>query len=153
MKTLSFYKPNSYNKGSAIQLQFGLKEDDSGLYVSIIKQASWNNSTKRGSFSENAKDPLKNKKIKLNSTECGAMIRVLNEKIEKWSTVHKSNDKMTSLLFSNYIKDNVKMGHGLNITEKGKESFLIGFNNDESEILKIFLEEYIKFTFEKKNLE
>lgn len=152
MKSISFYKPNSYNKGSAVQLQYGIKESDSGLYVSVIKQYSWSNETKKASFSENAKNPLKNKKIKLNATECGAMIRVLNEKSEKWSTVHKSNDKTTSLMFSIYIKDGIKMGYGLSIMEKGKESFSVGFNNDESEVLKIFFEEYIKFTFLKKDL-
>jgi hypothetical protein len=152
-KSLSFYKPNSSNKGSAAQFQYGAKEGDYGLYVGIVKQAGWNDTSKRGSFSENAKNPLKNKKIKLNSTEASAMCRVLKESVEKWSTVHKSESKTTSLSFSHYIKDGNKLGYGLSVTEKNGETFLLGLTNDEGYLLKTFLDEYIKFSFDKKSLQ
>lgn len=148
-KSISFYKPNSANKGSAAQFQYGAKENDYGLYISIVKQSGWNDSSKRGSFSENAKNPSKNKKIKLNPTEASAMCRVLESLNDKWSTVHKNETKTTSLSFSHYIKDGVKMGYGLSVSEKSAETFLLGLNNDEGFLLKIFLCEYIKFSFKK----
>lgn len=151
-KSLSFYKPNSSNKGSAAQFQYGAKENDYGLYISIVKQAGWNDVSKKGSFSENAKNPLKNKKIKLNSTEASAMCRILQESSEKWSTVHKSELKTTSLSFSHYVKDGSKLGYGLSVSEKNGETFLLGLTNDEGYLLNIFLNEYIKFSFEKKTL-
>lgn len=152
-KSLSFYKPNSSNKGSAAQFQYGLKENDYGLYVSVIKQSGWNESSKRGSFSENAKNPLKNKKIKLNATEASAICRVLKESVDKWSTVHKTESKMTSLSFSHYIKEGNKLGYGFSISEKNGETFLLGLTNDEGYLLKNFLDEYIKFSFNKQSLQ
>lgn len=151
MKSITYYKPNSQNKGSAAQFQFGIKENDYGLYLGIIKQFSWNQNTKRGSFSENSKNPLKNKKIKLNNIEASAMCRVIEGLSTKWSTVHKSESKTTSISFSHYIKDNEKLGYGLSINEKDGEVFMIGFNNDEGYALKEFLKLYILFTFDKNN--
>lgn len=151
MKSISFYKPNSQSKGAAAQFQFGAKEQDFGLYLGIIKQFGWNNESKKGSFSENAKNPLKNKKIKLNNVEASAFCRVLNGSNEKWSTVHKNETKTTSISFSHYIKDGNKLGYGISITEKNGESFMIGLNNDEGYLLKEFLKSYILFTFEKNN--
>jgi hypothetical protein len=152
MKSISYYKPNSQNKGAAAQFQFGIKEDDYGLYLSIVKQSSWNNESKRGSFSENAKNPLKNKKIKFNNTEASAICRVLQSDTDKWSTVHKNESKTTSITVSHYIKDGTKLGYGFSISEKNGESFMIGLNNDEGYLLKQFLHSYILFTFDKKSV-
>lgn len=148
-KSLSFYKPNSYNKGSASQFQFGAKDNDYGLYVSVVKQASWDASSKKGSFSENAKNPQKNKRVKLNAGEAAAICRVVLSETDKWSSVHRSESKITSLQFSHYIKDGVKLGYGFSIAEKDAESFMLSLTNDEGYVLKNFLEEYIKYTFNK----
>lgn len=150
-KSLSFYKPNSSNKGAASQFQYGAKENDYGLYLSIIKQFAWDDNKKRGSFSENAKNPSKNKKIKFNSTEASSICRVIESLNDKWSTVHKNENKTTSISFSHYIKDGIKLGYGLSINEKDGESFMIGFNNDEGYLLKLFLNSYILFTFDKNS--
>ena len=53
------------------------------------------------------------------------------------------------MLFSHYIKDSVKLGYGFTVTEKDAESFMLSLTNDEGYVLKNFLEEYIKFTFNK----
>lgn len=151
MKSISYYKPNSQNKGAAAQFQFGAKDNDYGLYLSIVKQFAWNNDSKRGSFSENAKNPAKNKKIKFNSTEASAICRIIESSSDKWSTVHRSESKTTSITFSHYIKDGNHLGFGLSINEKDGESFMIGFNNDEGFLLKQFLLSYILFTFDKNN--
>lgn len=148
MESISFYKPNQYNKGSAAQFQFGMGKD-SGLYLSIIKQESWNNDTKRGSFSKNVKDPAKNKTVKLNSTEASAICRVLTTDTPKWSSVHKTSEKTTSLSFSHYLKDGVKLGYGFSIGGKD-DQFLLSLTNDEGYLLSIFLIEYIKSTFKKE---
>lgn len=147
MKSVSFYKPNPFNKGSASQFQYGLKDGDNGLYVSIIKQASWNDQTKRGSFASNAKDPKKSKRIKLNANESAGICRVLAGLSEKWSTVHRSGEKITSLSFTPYIKDGVHMGFGLSIGEKAGESFMLSLTKDEGYVLEVFLSEHIKHGF------
>lgn len=149
MYQYTLYKPNSYNKGTASQFQYGLKPGDDGLYVSIVKQASWDDKTKKGSFAANAKDPSKNKRIKLNAAEAGAIYQVLTTTTEKWSSVHKTADKTTSLSFSHYVKDGVKMGYGFSVGEKGGENFMLSITNAEGVVLSFFLEEYIKSTFDK----
>jgi len=152
MKSLSYYKPNSQSKGAAAQFQFAAKEADYGLYLSIVKQYSWDNNSKRGSFSENSKNPSKNKKIKFNATEAAAICRVIDSSNDKWSTVHKNESKTTSISFSHYVKDGVKLGYGMSINEKDGESFMIGLNNDEGFLLKEFLKSYILFTFDKNSI-
>jgi hypothetical protein len=150
MKSVSFYKPNAYNKGSASQFQFGLKSGDDGLYVSIVKQFSWDNAAKKGSFSGNAQNPAKNKKCKFTTSEAGAICLVVSGLKDKWSTVHKSGEKMTSISFSPYVKDGVKMGYGFSISgEKGGEGFMLSLTNEEGYVLKAFLDEYIASSFEK----
>jgi hypothetical protein len=150
MKSISFYKPNSYNKGSASQFQFGLKEGDSGMYVSIVKQSSWNDKTKRGSFSANAKNPKANKKIKLNAAEAAGMCRVIESDVDKWSSVHKTQAATTSIMFSHYIKEGNKLGYGLSVKDSGGESFMLSLTNEEGYVLKSFLQEYIRYTFSQK---
>ena len=153
MNQVTYYKPNSFNKGSAAQFQYGLKAGDDGLYVSIVKQASWDDKVKKGSFSANSKDPTKNKKIKLNATEAGAIYQVLTSPTEKWSSVHKTADKITSLSFSHYVKDGTKLGYGFSVGEKAGENFMLSLTNAEGVVLSFFLQEYIKNTFKKVTVE
>lgn len=147
MNSVSFYKPNSKNTGSAAQFNYGLKSGDFSLYISIIKQASWDDQTKRGSFTENAKNPDKNKTVKLNITEAAAIIRVISEESNKWTTVHKTSTAITSLTFSPYIKDGTKLGYGFSISEKDKNSFMLSLTSDEGKVLEIFLTKYITDSF------
>ena len=148
LNNIQFYKPNSSNKGVAVSLSFN--PADSGIYVSFIKQFSWDQSKKIGSFKENKDNPKAKKNIKFNDIEVSGIIRAI-EKEEKWSTFHKfNNDSGVSISFAPYIKDNVMAGFGLRVSDsKDKENvFSVGFTNDESiklrEWLKLSLEEAFK---------
>ena len=142
LSNIQFYKPNSSNKGIAVSLSFN--PADSGIYVSFIKQFSWNMQKKTGSFKENRNNPKAKKNIKFNDTEVSGIIRAI-EKEEKWSTFHKfNNDTGVSISFSPYIKDEVMAGFGLRVSDsKDKENvFSVGFTNDES----IKLREWLKLS-------
>ena len=148
LNNIQFYKPNSFNKGVAVSLSFN--PSDSGIYVSFIKQFSWDAKKKIGSFKENRENPKAKKNIKFNDIEVSGIIRSI-EKEEKWSTFHKfNNDSGVSISFAPYIKENVMSGFGLRISDsKDKENvFSVGFTNDESvklrEWLKLSLEETFK---------
>jgi len=148
LNNIQFYKPNSSNKGVAVSLSFN--PSDSGIYVSFIKQFSWDANKKIGSFKENRENPKAKKNIKFNDIEASGIIRAI-EKEEKWSTFHKfNNDSGVSISFAPYIKENVMSGFGLRISDsKDKENvFSVGFTNDESvklrEWLKLGLEETFK---------
>lgn len=152
LNNIQFYKPNSSNKGVAVSFSFN--PADSGTYVSFIKQFSWNNQKKIGSFKENRENPKAKKNIKFNDIEISGIIRSI-EKEEKWSTFHKfNNESGVSISFSPYIKEGVMSGFGLRISDsKDKENvFSVGFTNDESvklrEWLKACLEEGFRNTSE-----
>jgi hypothetical protein len=138
---MNFYKPNSYNTGSAVS--FNYNEDDGGVYVSIIKQHSWNAASKTGSFKENRNNPAANKSIKLNDNEISGMIRSIEERT-KWSSFHKyNNGSGTSISFGPYEKEGILVGFGLSVIDtKNKENkFGVSFTLDE--LVKV--REYFKY--------
>jgi hypothetical protein len=132
---------------------------DSGIYISFIKQFSWDAQKKIGSFKGNKDNPKAKKNIKFNDIEVSGIIRAI-EKEEKWSTFHKfNNESGVSISFAPYIKDEAMAGFGLRVSEsKDKENiFSVGFTNDESvklrEWLKLSLEESFKINNQSSNLE
>jgi hypothetical protein len=148
LNNIQFYKPNASNKGVAVSVSFN--PADSGIYVSFIKQFSWDAAKRIGSFKGNKDNPKAKKNIKFNDIEVAGIIRAI-EKEEKWSTFHKfNNDSGVSISFAPYIKENVMAGFGLRVSEsKDKDNiFSVGFTNDESiklrEWLKLSLEESFK---------
>jgi len=157
LNNIQFYKPNSFNKGVAVSVSFN--PADSGIYISFIKQFSWDAQKKIGSFKGNKDNPKAKKNIKFNDIEVSGIIRAI-EKEEKWSTFHKfNNESGVSISFAPYIKDEAMAGFGLRVSEsKDKENiFSVGFTNDESvklrEWLKLSLEESFKINNQSSNLE
>ena len=157
LNNIQFYKPNASNKGVAVSISFN--PSDSGIYVSFIKQFSWDAAKRIGSFKGNKDNPKAKKKIKFNDIDVAGIIRSI-EKEEKLSTFHKfNNDSGVSISFAPYIKDNVMAGFGLRVSEsKDKDNiFSVGFTNDESvklrEWLKLSLEESFKVNNQASNLE
>lgn len=76
---LTFYKPNSSNKGHGCSFSFNSK--DQSIYVDFVKQMTWNPNTKIGTFKDGVSCT-----IKLNMSEVGSMIDVIER-----STVPDSN--------------------------------------------------------------
>jgi len=144
LNNIQFYKPNSSNKGVAVSIAFN--QTDGGIYVSFIKQHSWNAEKKIGSFKGNKDNPSAKKNIKFNDVEVSGIIRAI-EKEEKWSTFHKfNNGSGVSIIFAPYIKEGVMSGFGLKVSDtKDKENvFSVGFTNDES----VKLREWLKLSLE-----
>ena len=132
LKNIQFYKPTSSNKGIAVSISFN--PEDSGIYVSFIRQFSWDANKKTGSFKENKENPAAKKNIKFNDTEISGIIRAI-EKEDSWSTYHKyGNDKGASISFSPYIKNEIMSGFGLRVIDSSNKenAFSVGFTLDES---------------------
>lgn len=149
---LNFYKPNKSNTGTALSFNVSKteatdKEPQSlNLYVSFVKQAGWNDETKKGSFSENAKNPEKTAALKLNQVEAASMIRAVRQSA-KFSTVHSYQGSTTSIMFGPYVKKSGDNAFSFSI-KKGEQSFLIGFELGEAELIAQYLENYLRKTFE-----
>ena len=147
---LNFYKPNKSNTGTAVSFNVAPPKDANekglNLYVSFVKQAGWNDETRKGSFSENAKNPEKTAALKLNETEAASIIRAVRTG-SKFSTVHAYQGSNTSIMFGPYQKKNGDNALSFSI-KKGEQSFLIGFELGEGELIAQYMENYLRKVFE-----
>jgi hypothetical protein len=113
MKRIEFYKPQKSGNGTCATFENTSSSEDqkkNGFYINLLKQHSWSDSSKTGSFKENVNNPEKHKKIKLNDLELCNILYVLESNSEKkFSTVHKSGEKTTPIFFEPYIKDGAFM--------------------------------------------
>ncbi len=134
---LQFYKANAAAKGSATSLSFNSK--DRALYISIIKQTSWNPTNRTGTFKGGQQC-----NVKFSLSEVGEFIAALKNNSE-FKAFHSSASGTTQISFAPYIdKQEIQKGFGLKVySTKGTEktNFIIGFTFGEMEALS----EYFKF--------
>ena len=153
---ISFYKPNSKNTGTACS--FSVNPKDESIWSSLIKQSSWNEAKKIGSFSENQNNPNKSVKIKFSLTEAAGLLDALDRNSE-FSAFHTSEKQSTQIKLSPYIRDDKQVGFSyiVNKTDKqnseNKQSYLIGFYFSEARLLKEFLSYSLSQTFESQRVE
>tara|TARA_R100000152_G_C6779349_1_gene210907 strand:+ start:2734 stop:3219 length:486 start_codon:yes stop_codon:yes gene_type:complete len=143
---VQYYKPNSKNTGCAVSFDIGPnnKNQEPCVYVRAVKQHSWNQAKRTGSFSENAKDPEKSLSIKLNEIEVGGLIHAI-EKYKDFSAFHSYEDNKTSISFKPYQKKDGTDAFSFGITRNSSNKFGIGVEISEAyglrEFLKFFLQE------------
>jgi len=153
---ISFYKPNSKNTGTACS--FSVNSKDESIWSSLIKQSSWNDTKKIGSFSENQNNPNKSVKIKFALTEAAGLLDALERNTE-FSAYHTSEKQSTQIKLSPYIRDDKQVGFSyiVNKTDKqnseNKQSYLIGFYFNEARLLKEFLQYALSSVFESQRIE
>ena len=83
---IQFYKPNPKVTGNACS--FFLTADGS-IMASMIKQDSWNDAKKTGSFSKNKGVPSKSVMTKLSRIEVAGIIDAI-ETNREWTAYHQS---------------------------------------------------------------
>ena len=151
----SLYKPNSKVTGCAFQFKIGSsKGSGKTVYVSAIQQASWNENTKTGSFSENAKNPEKNLNIKLNVNEIGGLIYAIRQ-YQEFSAFHSFEENKTQISFKPYTKkdDAQTKAFSFSISRNGNQKFGIGIELAEAEALLEFLKLCLSEIFCVKNFQ
>lgn len=142
---IQIYKPTPRNTGTACSFSFN--NLDGNFYLNLIKQASWNDQKKIGSFSENAQNPEKKVVVKLSKIEvCGILDALDNNRTADF--FHNSENQKLGIKFSPYIREDKQVGYSLNVIKNSKIqttqpaiSFLIGFTFAEARMVA----EYIKF--------
>jgi len=152
------YKPNSKNTGCAFN--FYLTKNKNGnepvFLIGAIKQFSWNDKTKTGSFEKNKGNPEKVINVKFTEFEAGEMLSCLRRRYE-WSTIHRFEDNQTTISLSPWDKekkvfDKVKKeqkfikipAFGILLSRNGAETFRIPLEPGEVERLISFLTNYLK---------
>ena len=153
---ISFYKPNSKNTGTACS--FSVNQKDESFWGSLIKQSSWNEAKKIGSFSENQNNPNKSVKVKFALTEVAGMLDALERNAE-FSAYHTSEKQSTQIKLSPYVKEGKQVGFSYIVNKidkqnsENKQSYLIGFYFNEARLLKEFLIYSLNSVFESQRIE
>lgn len=160
---LQFYKPNPKNTGCGCSFKYSAKDDC--VFVNMIKQASWDDQTKRGSFAGNSQNPKMSGSVKLSLTEASDIISAMRRNSEL-SAFHDSAKQVTRIRFSPYmrpLKDDpsktAQVGYSFSVSKESKEnaqdktSFLIGFTFGEGVRLESFFCFAIAKSFEKASVE
>ena len=145
---IQFYKPNKSVTGNACS--FWLNRDGS-IMSSMIKQDSWNQERRVGSFSKNKGNPQKSVITKLSRIEVGGIIDAI-ETNREFSAYHRSQKQILQIRFCPYIRDDKQIGFSFSINKQdvedstNKVSFVIGFYFPESRLLKHDLETFLDKT-------
>jgi hypothetical protein len=153
---ISFYKPNSKNNGTACS--FTVNAKDASIWGSLIKQSSWNEVKKIGSFSENQNNPNKSVKVKFSLTEAAGIIDAIERNAE-FSAYHTSEKQITKIKFSPYIRDEKQVGYSYSVNKEdkqnieNKQSFLLGLYFNEARLLKEFLTHSLHSIFKSQEIE
>lgn len=149
MNPLQFYKPNKSNTGHAASFSV----DKGNLYCSMIKQFSWDDYKKTGSFIGNKDDASKNVATKLSVAEAGSIINVVKN-CTKFTVFHSSKDQTLNISFQPWIDKNGELlGFGFMVDKKSKtdstagNKFNLTLTLGESEVLSAYLLEYLRSTF------
>ena len=153
---ISFYKPNSKNTGTACS--FSVNSKDNSVWGSLIKQSSWNDAKKIGSFSENQNNPNKSVKVKFSLTEAAGLLDALERNTE-FSAYHTSEKQITKIKLAPYIRDDKQVGFSYSVNKESKEnvenkqSFLLGFYFNEARLLREFLVHALQSVFKTQEVE
>jgi len=152
-KQHDIYKPNSSNSGCAFSFKIVEKDKEGNnqkpsFLVQSIKQASWNNQKRTGSFSANAKDPEKNIYFKLGENEIGGMLHAIENYVE-FSAYHSYNDDKTQISFKPYTKKNGQKAFSFSVVKNSTLKFGMGVELSEARTLKglfdLFLFKYFNY--------
>jgi hypothetical protein len=139
-KNLSFFKPNKFNKGAACTISFSSK--DGAAYFGLVRQVSWNEETKKGTFSGGA-----SLNMKFNATELSEIIDIIERNVPQAKALyHTFGDTYTYIGFNPHKKEDVQLGFALSVTQgkeggTEKDKWYFGFTFAEAALLR----EYLKF--------
>lgn len=160
---IQFYKPTAANKGHAAS--FRLVGDV--VYLEMIKQSGWNETTKTGSFAGSRNDPNKKINLKFNAVELASFVRAIKYNIGadvqgsgagEPVLYHRSEKGMTTIKFLPYFaaakpqEQPIQKGFSLSVFAKGSQggadkSFLLGFTFAEAELIQNFFEYCLRMIF------
>jgi len=146
---IQFYKPNSQNTGNAFGFRLGVqgKSDEPCIYMTAVKQHSWDSKKRSGSFSANAKNPEKSVSMKFNESELGGFIYAI-EKYEKFNAFHSFDDNSTSISLSPYSKKDGTKAFSFSVSRNSANKFGMGLEMSEAYLLAEYFKYALKTIFD-----
>ena len=139
---VSLYKPNKKNSGAACS--FSWSEKDKAVYISMIKQHSWNEKTRNGSFKANVNNPKAKIFIKLGAPEVCGIINSTERRTE-FSGYHSSNQIVRFSFKPGFTSEKVFRGLSFSARRETKEdstdktSINVGFSPEDLVLIREFL--------------
>lgn len=122
------------------------------MYVRAVRQYSWDQSKRTGSFAKNAKNPETSVSIKLNETEIGGLINAI-ENYTEFSAYHSFEDNKTQISFKPWKRDGRPNAFSFGIVRNSTNKFGIGVEMSEAycllEFFKFSLQELYAYRFNK----
>ena len=152
---IQFYKPNAKVTGSACS--FWMNKDGS-IMSSLIKQDSWDDKKKVGSFVKNKTNPKGRVIVKLNAVEAGGLMDAI-ESNREFSNYHSSQNQVLQIRFKPYERNGDLVGFSFSVNKQdktdttNKASFIIGFTYPEARYLKQYLSFVLDYDFSRKTTE
>ena len=151
---VQFYKANPRVTGTACSFWVNA---DGTFMASLIKQASWDDKKRTGSFHANKENPKGRVITKLSPSEAAGIIDVI-ESNRELSTYHSSQNQVLQIKFCPYIdkKTSEQKGFSFSVNKQDKSdttnkvSFIIGFNYSEARYLKEYLRFALNYGFDMK---
>jgi hypothetical protein len=142
-----FYHPNRANKGFAAS--FWHSERDDTIFATILKQSGWDEATQNGLFKQSVDDPNMKVNVKLDYTECAAILDCI-ERGREFKTYHDFGDFPKQISFTHWTpKDRegvvAHKGYSFSITVTSKQdstfknSFYIALTFPEARLLREFI--------------
>lgn len=167
--SLSLYKPNAKNAGSAFSFQYGVtKNDEPCMFMRAIQQHGWDSNKKIGNFSSNREDASKNLSLKFNEFECGSILSAFKSRYE-FNTFHTYEENKTTVKFAPWdkkikasslnpvtkkIEEKIQTipAFGISVTRNGSDTFKISLEPGEvqavSQFIKVILSRIYNFRIE-----
>lgn len=158
---LSLFKPQNFQKdnlysGAAMSLQLGQSPKGPTVYLSIVRQKSWDADKRLGSFYTN-KDEGHSARVKFNEIEIGGLIAAIRL-YENFGAFHSFDENKTQISFNTYQKK-PKQGEtegakafSLTVTKNGLKLGM-GVEKSEAEAMRVFLETALAEIFKSRTQE
>lgn len=125
------------------------KKKEPCVYVTAIKQYSWDAKNRSGSFNENKENPDKKIQIKLDAQEIAGIIYAV-ENNTSFSAFHSFEETNTSISFKPYVKKKGGNAFSLTLKRNSAEQFGIGVELSEAQLLIEFFKYVLTHFFQHK---
>ena len=165
---ISFYKPTPKVTGPAVS--FYLNKKDNSFFSNLIKQDSWDNEKKSGSFQKNKNVKGKNISVKWSQLEIASFVDAIDRNVV-FSGYHGSNQVIRfefgpyapskTKVNGEWVENTKQQGFSLRVTRESKEdstdkqSYIIGLTYFEGKLLREHFVYLLKesFSISDKNME
>lgn len=130
---VKIYKPNPRNTGCAFGCDIGSgnQKGEPYVYIRAVRQFSWDDKKKTGSFSQNSKNPEASISIKLNEVEIGGLIHAI-EKYTEFKAYHSYQDNKTQISFKPWLREGRDNAFSFGIVRNSTNKFGIGVEMSEA---------------------